>query len=112
MADNMNIISSLQIAILEKDFVAQDGSVIPKGTSVVLVPQTLAAAVIVESGKSLAELWSSISRTDHGHEGYANALAGYQKELIQLADRVTRTETDLAMLKSLAASEHGFESTV
>lgn len=95
MAGKMQIISSLQIATLQEDFVAQDGSVIPKGTPVVLVPQTMAAAVIVENGKSLADLWSSISRTDHGHEGYATALAGYQKELIVLADRLTKLEASV-----------------
>ena len=88
----MQIISSLQIATLQQDFVAQDGSVISAGTSVVLIPQTLAAAVIVENGKSLADLWPSISKTDHGHEDYATALAAYQKELILLADRLTRLE--------------------
>lgn len=108
----MQIFSSLQIATLQEDFVAQDGKTIPKGTPVVLIPQTLAAAVIVEDGKSLAELWGAISKTDHGHEDYATALAGYQAELIRNAERTQKAETRLAELMAWAASEHGYEPSL
>lgn len=73
---------------------AQDGTVIPKGTVVVLVPQTLAAAVILEGGKSLAEILPS----------YAAALAGYQAELVRLTSRETSVEMELAELRAWAVS--------
>lgn len=108
MANGSTIISSLQVVTLQDDFVANDGTVIPKGTELFLIPQTLAAAVIVEGRKSLAELWPSISKTDHTHDDYAAALAGYQAELIKLTNRATSSEMKLAELSAWAVSA-GFE---
>lgn len=110
MANGSAIISSLQIVTLENDFVAKDGTVLSQGTELFLIPQTLAAAVIVEGRKSLAELWPSVSKTDHGHEDYATALAGYQAELIRETERTQKAETRLAELEAWATSEHGYKS--
>lgn len=110
MANGVKFLSSLQTAVLDKDVLAADSSVVAKkGTTVILLPQTVAAAVVVEDGKTLAELWGTISKTDHGHEDYATALAGYQAELIRETERTQKAETRLAELEAWATSEHGYK---
>lgn len=113
MSNGIKILSSLQTVVLDKDVLAVDGSVLAKkGTTAILLPQTVAAAVVVENGKTLAELWGTISKTDHGHESYAVALTDYQAELIRMAERTQKAETRLAELTAWAASELGYEPSL
>lgn len=80
--------SSLQTAVLDKDVLATDGSVVAKKRmTVILLPQTVVAAVVVENGKTLVELWDTISNEDDNHKDYAAALAGYLAELIRETER-------------------------
>ncbi len=94
MASALKVLSSLQTAILENDLRDDGGSLMAKaGETVVILPQTVAAAVLAEGDKTLAEVWPTISRTDHAHADLEEALAGYQAQLIRLTRRVTELET-------------------
>lgn len=73
------IISAIQIATLNKDMVMGNGETIPTGSEVIIIPQTLASAVLADGEKTLAEIL----------EEWKETLAAYQTELIRLADRVT-----------------------
>lgn len=86
------IISALQVATLPEDITLADGSNLAKGSQVVLVPQTLAQAVLVENSTTLAEVWPQISRAGHGHADMNLVLADCQKEVIRLSDRLTAFE--------------------
>lgn len=97
MANNVKFLSSLQTATLERDILDANGRVIaPCGSVIVILPQTVAGAVLVENGKTLAELWPSVSRNGHSHEEYEILLANYQAELIRLVDRLTAAELKIA----------------
>ena len=76
---------------LEKDLELPDGTLIPKGTLVLLLPQTIADCVMTPDGDSLAEAWPGISREGHTHP----EIAQFSKELIELARRVATVESKL-----------------
>ena len=95
---SVKFLSSLQAISLEKDILNSDGKVIAtRGSNVIILPQTVAQAVLVENDKSLAELWPTVSKIDHGHEEYSNILADYQAQLVRLADRITQAEIKFAI---------------
>lgn len=100
MANELKILCSLQTAIAEADVRDDTGKLLAKaGDTLVILPQTVAGAILVEPGKTLAELWPTLSRTDHTHNGFAEALAGYQAELIRLSQRVMNLE--LTQIKNI-----------
>ena len=97
MADRIKFLSSLQTATLDRDILDDKGNVVAgKGSVVVILPQTVAGAVVVENGKTLADLWPEIGRKDHKHENYEKLLADYQAELIRLSDRLAKAEIKFA----------------
>lgn len=90
------VLCSLQTAVLEKDITDSQGKILAyAGDRVIILPQTAAQAVLVEKGKSLAELWPSISREGHKHEDTQTDLADYQEQMIRLTDRLTKIELNL-----------------
>lgn len=97
MATGIKFLSSLQTATLDRDILDNNGKVIAeKGSVIVILPQTVAGAVVIENGKTLAELWPDVSKKGHQHEDYEKLLADYQAELIRLADRLTKAELKFA----------------
>lgn len=111
MANEVKLLAGLQTTELDKDLIASDGSIMaPAGTCIVIIPQTLASAVIIpqEDNKTLSTVWSTISRTGHEHTDYQTALAGYQETLTTWTTRTTALETKLAELTDWAKS-NGYE---
>lgn len=111
MANEVKLLAGLQTTELDKDLLASDGSIMaPAGTCIVIIPQTLASAVIVpqENNKTLSALWNTLSKTDHEHADYQTALAGYQGELTTWTTRTTAAETKLAELIDWAKA-NGYE---
>lgn len=80
------------ICLLESDLVLADGTQIPAGTRVVLLPQTVAACILTPDGDSLAEAWPSISRAGHTHD----EIVEYSEQLTRYANRLTVVEARLA----------------
>lgn len=95
MPETARVLSSLQIAVAQQDVVDDNGKILARaGDAIIIVPQTVSQAVLVEKGRTLAEAWPTISRVGHGHEDLEGALASYQAELIRLADRITKMKLD------------------
>ncbi len=74
---------------LSKDLSLPDGKVVPKGSLVLLLPQTTAECVLTPDGESLSAVWGSLSRSGHTHP----EIAQFSEELIYLARRITELET-------------------
>lgn len=81
------------LTTLETDWVLENGTVLPAGTEVMLLPQTTAHSVRVPGGLSLAEAWPSLSRQGHEHPVFQAQLAEYAAQLVRYADRLTRLES-------------------
>ena len=96
----LKILCSLHTAIAESDVRDDAGKLLARaGDTLVILPQTVAQAILVEQDKTLADLWPTVSRTDHTHSGLAEALAGYQAELVRLSQRVMNLE--LTQIKNI-----------
>lgn len=76
---------------LQKDIELPDGTSVPKGTLVLLLPQTMAECVMTPEGKSLADLWDSFSRNGHTHP----ELVQYSEQLIRFSTRLAAVEAKL-----------------
>lgn len=87
------------LARLKKDLELPDGSVVPKGTLVLVLPQTVAECVLTPDGSSLAAVWGSISRSGHTHP----EIAAYSEQLTRYADRLVAVETGLAKIAAAQA---------
>lgn len=91
MANPPKILSQYFLTTLEKDMEVE-GTVIPKGTTVLFAPQTTAHSVRVPGGISLLEAWPSLSKNGHKHYELEEIIAGFQTEQIKNLDRLTRLE--------------------
>lgn len=81
---------------LEHDLTLPGGRVIPGGSLVLLLPQTMAECVLTPEGSSLASVWESLSRTGHTHP----EVVGFSEELVRLADRVAALEMGITRQKT------------
>lgn len=68
-----------------------NGTVVPAGSAVLLLPQTVADCVLTPDGDSLSEAWPTISRDGHSHE----EIAKFSAELIRFSTRLTGVESAL-----------------
>lgn len=89
----MKILSKYEFTTLDADLTLSDGTVVPKGTTVMFAPQTTAHSVSVPGKQSLLEAWGTLSKVGHEHTDLQLALSGYQEQLVRLTDRVTKLET-------------------
>lgn len=80
------------IARLESDLALADGAIIPAGSRVLLLPQTIAACVLMPDGESLASAWGKISMEGHSHK----EIADYSEQLIRFATRLAPLEARLS----------------
>ena len=80
---------------LDNDMILSDGKVIPAGTLVLLLPQTVSECVLTPDGESLAAIWSSISRTGHTHP----EIVAFSEQLIRYSDRLAAVEAALSATK-------------
>lgn len=81
------------LTTLERDVSLPDGSVIPAGSDVLLLPQTTAHSVRVPGSQSLAEAWPQLSKTGHAHPVEQAQLADFAAQLVRCADRLTGLES-------------------
>lgn len=84
------------ICLLEHDLVLADGTQIPAGTRVVLLPQTISACILTPDGDSLADAWPTISRSGHTHD----EIVDYSEQLTRYANRLTVVEAKLTELET------------
>lgn len=89
-----------QLVRLTKNLALPDGTTVPKGTLVLLLPQTVAECVLTPEGGSLADVWESLSRAGHTHP----EIAGFAEQLTRYADRLAVVETGIAELQAGFAS--------
>lgn len=85
-------LSLFHLATLDAPLTLGNGTVLPAGTEVMLLPQTTAASVLVDGGKSLAEVLPTMSTNVVDSSG----------QVIRLTDRLTRVETQFAALAAWA----------
>jgi len=86
------VISGLLRFTADKDYKNAAGKTLVKaGETVVIIPQTMASAVVMANGKTLTQALASLedSVSGHSHADYETALAGYQTQLTRLANRLT-----------------------
>ncbi|HJA09054.1 MAG TPA: hypothetical protein H9962_07690 [Candidatus Mailhella merdigallinarum] len=93
MPENIKLLAQYSFTTLEEPLTLENGTTLPVGTRVMLVPQTTAHSVRVPGDRSLLEAWPSLSKEGHVHTDMQILLSGYQTELIEAADRLTRLET-------------------
>lgn len=81
---------------LSRALTLPDGTVLPKGTLVLVLPQTIADCVLTPEGESLAHVWESISRSGHTHP----EIISFSEELIRFGNRLSAVETGLANVQA------------
>ncbi|WP_300786054.1 hypothetical protein [uncultured Desulfovibrio sp.] len=91
----MRLLAYLNIIQCERELTLPDGTRLPPGTQVLLLPQTTAENVLVGE-TSLAEHLAGLAPAAHGHEDLETALAGFQTQCARLAERVTALELSRA----------------
>lgn len=80
------------LTTLERDLTLDDGTTLPAGTEVLLLPQTTAHSVRVPGNQSLAEAWDTLSKAGHAHPEDQRNLADYEAQLLRYAERLTALE--------------------
>lgn len=93
-----------KIYVLCKDMICRlgspltldNGTVVPAGSAVLLLPQTVADCVLTPEGESLAEAWPTISRDGHSH----TEIVDYSTQLIRLSTRLAEVEEKLSSIEN------------
>lgn len=83
------------LVTLEGQLTLGNGTVLPAGSEVMLLPQTTAASVAMGNDTTLADVWPHM----------ATGLAGYAGELLRYADRLTAVEAKYNRLAAWAAQQ-------
>lgn len=55
------------MSLLEKDMTLADGTKIPAGTNLLILPQTVSECILTPDGDSLARAWKKLERVGHVH---------------------------------------------
>ena len=93
MAGNpITLLSHNMLGVLEHDLTLASGKVVPSGTTVLILPETLASCVLTPEGVSLAEVWPSISREGHTHA----EIFAMSEQIIRMSERVCALEAAIA----------------
>ena len=87
----MRLLAYLNLITCDRELELPDGTRLPPGTQVLLLPQTTADHVLV-GGTSLTEHLAGLAPADHNHENMEAALAGFQTQCARLAERVAALE--------------------
>lgn len=87
----MRLLAYLNLITCDRELELPDGTRLPPGTQVLLLPQTTADHVLVGKTSLTAHL-AGLAPADHNHEDMATALAGFQTQCARLAERVTALE--------------------
>lgn len=93
MPENIKLLAQYSFITLEDPLILGNGTTLPAGTRVMLVPQTTAHSVRVPGDQTLLEAWPLLSKTNHVHTDMQTLLSQYQTELIAATDRLTSLET-------------------
>lgn len=94
--ENPLILCQDMLVRLSRPMTLPDGTVVPAGTLVLILPQTVADCVLTPDGESLARVWDSISRSGHTHP----EIAAFSAQLTRYADRLAAVETGLANVEA------------
>ena len=113
----ITLLSHNMLGTLQHDLTLANGKTVPAGTTVLILPETMASCVLTPEGESLAEAWSSLSREGHTHaevfamagqitrmserlylydQNYPNSeIAQFSAQLIRLSERIAALEAAL-----------------
>lgn len=80
------------LGVLKTPLTLSDGTVLPAGSSILMLPQTIANCVLTPDGNSLAAAWKSISRDGHAHIEIEELIAAAQTQSAYLLDRMIKLE--------------------
>lgn len=92
MATPTRVLCQDTVCEINEDITLADGTVLKKGTTVLLLPQTTSACVLVAGDKSLEEAWDTLSKVGHVHTDDQANLVAYSAELVRYADRLAGIE--------------------
>lgn len=92
LPEGMAMLCQHVVSVLRSPLVLDDGTEIPEGTTVIIMPETASECVRTPDGKSLADVWNSIERTGHSHPDYEKVIAGYQAQLARFSERLNEME--------------------
>lgn len=87
----MRLLAYLNLITFDRELVLPDGTRLPPGTQVLLLPQTTADNVLVGE-TSLTDHLAGLAPAGHSHEDMETALAGFQTQCARLAERVAALE--------------------
>ena len=87
----MRLLAYLNIIQCDRELVLPDGTRLPPGTRILLLPQTTADNVLVGE-ESLTDHLAGLAPADHNHADMETALAGFQIQCARLTERVTALE--------------------
>lgn len=91
------LICSEIVCTLDKELVLQNGQTLAKGTTVLMLPRTVASCVLIEGteeGKelTLADMLPKYSLQGHVHEDDQANLAEYAEQLLEYSNRLSAVE--------------------
>lgn len=86
----ITLLSHNMLGTLQHDLTLANGKTVPAGTTVLILPETMASCVLTPENTSLAEAWSSLSREGHTHA----EIFDFSAQLIRLSERIYQLDTN------------------
>lgn len=80
----VRLLSHSMLSTLSHDLTLASGNTVPAGTTVLILPETLAEFVLTPENTSLAEAWPSIARQGHSHA----ELVDFSAQLLKFSERL------------------------
>lgn len=80
----ITLLSHNMLGTLQHDLTLANGKTVPAGTTVLILPETMASCVLTPEGESLAEAWPSLARQGHSHA----ELVDFSTQLLKFSERL------------------------
>lgn len=88
--DQVTLLSHSMLGTIDHDLVLSSGKTVLAGTTVIILPETLASCVLTPEGESLAATWPSISREGHTH----GELFDLAAQVVKVSERLYDYDTN------------------
>ncbi len=85
----VTLLSQSMLTKLRRDLALPSGKTLAAGSTVLILPETMAQCVLTPDGESLAQAWNTISRTGHTH----SELSGISGQMAELGRQISQLDS-------------------
>ena len=89
--NRITLLTQSMLCKIKQDLTLADGKRVNAGSTVLVLPETIAQCVLLPEGRTLAEILPDLSRSGHTH----TEVIGMAEQMIRLSTRLAAIEQEI-----------------